>query len=371
MLTSTNLPSPLPLKQELPADDWMSWFLGVSEEDVIHAKQQFIDDSQNFKRTDGQLWPAGEFACRSVVELQEEVAGLPTADRGADDICPLNVIDGIDIGNYQASFRTDEKIMVQIASNFHCLENGSPFLSADCGFLVSNYAMDSTQGPAAAFGVPAASLLRAHYAFKVDGVDPSLWGQSEERQVNLIAGICAAGPLNFCGDCINGKARLKGDERPVTRELVDMVAGRVKVGLHSDAQVVFRRGSSRGTIGVVSEPQLVDQVCSATLCYGFADSLYRPPPEQLSNLTRALLRAAYEGAYLCAIVRRRRRLLLTLIGGACFGNPHEIILEELKRAHQRYSLHPASQLEEVQLLLYERGAAGRYQQALDSLTAPE
>merc|ERR1712129_163022 len=117
-----------------------------------------------------------------------------------------------------------------------------------------------------------------------------------------------------------------GGERPVTRELLDLVAGRVKVGLHSDTQVVFRRGSSRGTLGVVSQPQLVDQVCSATLCYGFADRIHRPPPEQLSNL---------------------------------------------KRAHQRYSLHPASQLEEVQLVLYERGAAGRYQQELNSLTAPE
>jgi len=362
---------PLPTKQELPADDWMSWFVGASEAKVVRAKQQFIDGDQNFKHPDGQLWHAGDFACRTVVELQEAVAGLPAAARGTDNVCPLNVIDGIDIGNYQASFRTDEKIMVQIASNFNCLENGSPFLSADCGSLVSNYAMDTTQGPAAAFGVPAASLLRAHYAFRADGVDPSLWGQSQERQVNLIENICAAEPYNFCGDCINGKARLKGGERPVTHELIDLVAGRVKVGLHSGAQVVFRRGSSRSTIGVVSEPQLVDQVCSATLCYGFADRIHRPPPEQLSNLTRALLRAAYEGAYLSAILRGRRRLLLTLIGGASFRNPQEIILEELKRAHQRYSLHPSSQLEEVQLLLYEQGAAGRYQRTLNSLTAPE
>mmetsp|Transcript_88169 Transcript_88169/g.169775 ORF Transcript_88169/g.169775 Transcript_88169/m.169775 type:complete len:384 (-) Transcript_88169:192-1343(-) len=366
MSNGTTQLQPLPVKKELPVDDWMSWFLEASEEDVIRAKQQFIDESLNFKHPDGQLWPAGGFECRCVVKLQEAVAGLPALPRDTDGSCPLNVVDGIDIGNYQASFRTDDRVMVQIASNFHCLENGSPFLSADCGHLVSNYAMDCTQGPAAAFGVPAASLLRAHYAFKADGVNPSLWGQSHERQVNLIADICGAEPYNFCGDCVNGKARLKGNERPVTCELIDVVTGRVKVGLHSDAQVVFRRGSSRSTIGVVSEPQFVDQVCSATLCYGFADSIYKPPPEQLSNLTRALLRAAYEGAYLAAIVRGRRRLLLTLIGGASFRNPHEMILEELNRAHQRFSLHPASQLEEVQLVLYEPGSARRYQQALNS-----
>lgn len=261
-------------------------------------------------------------------------------------------------------FTTEQRVMVQLASNFHCLENGSPSKPADCGNLVSNYAMDCTQGPAAAFGVPAASLLRAHCAFKADGKPPSEWGQTSERQVNLIEDLCQAG---YCGDCQNGKARLFGRERPVTPEILDEVANTVKVGLHSDAQVVFRRGSNRGNITVVQDPQTVDQVCSATLCYGFANRIHDPPKEQLENLTRALLRAAYEGAYLAAIVRQRKILLLTLIGGASFGNPHELILAELKRAHGKFASHPASQLEEVQLVLYERGAAESYQTTLDEL----
>merc|ERR1712203_878800 len=114
-------------------------------------------------------------------------------------------------------------------------------------------------------------------------------------------------------------------------------------------------------------PAFVDQVCSATLCYGFCDMKFRPSEEQLLGLTRALLRAAYEGAYLAAIARGRKVLLLTPIGGACFRNPMDIILSELKRAHGKYASHPASQLEEVQLCIYEKGGAKQYEKALQEI----
>lgn len=348
-------------QEELDVGDWMTWFLDTSEIALIREKARYIDNDGNFKGRCGRSWPHGMFERPCVAELRRQIDAMP-ASRSPGEACPLRVIDGTDIGSYQAEFKTEQRVMVQIASNFHCLENGNPRTAADCGYLVSNYAMDTTQGPAAAFGVPAASLLRAHYAFKMDSSSPDAWGQTAERQVNLIEDICG----DYCGDCVNGKARLLGREKPVTPQLVDEVAGKVKVGLHSDAQVVFSRGRKRGTIAVVDDPQLVDQVCSATLCYGFANYHHDPPPEQLENLTRALLRAAYEGAYLAAIKRQRKILLLTLIGGASFRNPHQLILEELKRAHAKYSSHASSELEEVQLVLYERGVAGKYQLAIDA-----
>merc|ERR1712178_377056 len=100
-------------------------------------------------------------------------------------------------------------------------------VAADCGALVTGYATDTTQGPAAAFGVPAASLVRSHYVFKDLEKPPSEWGQTSERQVSLIEDlqVCDA---NFCGRCVNGKALLSGEEKSVTAELVDDVAGKVK-----------------------------------------------------------------------------------------------------------------------------------------------
>jgi len=336
---------------------------GEFETELTRQKDKFIDDNGNFKGPDGQLWPAGVFEQPSIADLKKQLEAMPHV-RSSETVCPLNLVDGVDIGKYQACLKSEDCAMVQIASNFHCLENASPDTSADSGGLVSSYAFDTTQGPAAAFGVPAASLLRAHYAFKVDGRDPAMWGQSAERQINLIEDICVE-PDNYCGDCVNGKARLKGGEKPVSPELIDDVASKVKVGLHSDAQVVFSRGSKRGTISVVDSPQFVDQVCSSTLCYGFANLLHDPPEAQLHNLTAALLRAAYEGAYLSAIVRRRKILLLTLIGGHCFGNPEELIVRELKRAHDLFASHPASQLQKVELVLYHANSARRYQELLE------
>jgi len=349
---------------EVDARDWMAWFVGASETELIDQKERFIDNDGNFRQPGGHIWPAGRFECLTIDDLQRDVSQLE-AVRLSELRCPLNVIDSTDVGYYQATFTTEQKAMVQIASNFHCLENGSPSTPADCGRLVSGYALDSTQGPAASFGVPAASLVRAHYAFREAGKTPDLWGQTCERQVNLIENICTP-PDKYCGDCQNGKARLLGEEQPVTPDLVDHVAGKVKIGLHSDAQVVFCRGSTCLRVARVDPPPFVDQVCTATLCYGFANRLHDPPKQQLECLTRALLRAAYEGTYLAAIKRQRKVLLLTLIGGASFRNPHDVILSELKRAHDKYAEHPASQLEEVQLVLYERGVATKYSELLVS-----
>lgn len=353
------------MESELDARDWMQWFVGASEEDLINFKDMFItsDGSKLRNKETREEWPMGSFDMPSVEQLKGEVHQMPRV-RAGQTPCPFTILDEIDIGAYQATLKTEEKSMVQIASNFHCLENGNPSTPADCGYLVTGYATDSTQGPAASFGVPAASLLRAHYPFWECGKPPGEWGQSSERQVNLIRDIS-----KWCGSCVNGKALLTGEEEEVEKELIDDVAGRVRIGLHSDAQVVFQRGSRRRqTLRVVDGPYpLVDQVCSATICYGYVDRKAGMPPKGLTNLARALLRAAYEGAYLAAIKRKRHLLLLTLIGGASFRNPMEVILEELKRAHEMWATHPASELKEVRLLLYEPGSADRFQQELDRI----
>lgn len=357
---------------EIDISTWMQWFVGAHEKAIIRNKEQFLDERGDFKHPRGErAWRAGLFQRPSVEELSLRVNQACTKKSSVQrPDCPLTLIDDTDIGRYQASFTTDDKVMVQIASNFHCLENGSPSCPPDTGRLVESYCKDCTQGPAAAFGVPGASLVRAHYAFKADGEDPSLWGQTSSQQVNLLENICklASPTEHFVGDCLNGKARLLGEETHVTPDRVDEVASRIKVGLHVDAEVVFTRGSSRGSLKVVPERPLVDQVCTATLCYGFADSIHNPPRSALENLTKAILRASYEGTYLAAIVQGRRKLLLTLIGGASFSNPMPLILAELKRAHGKWASHPASKLEEVQLVLYEKRVCEHYRKQLQKVS---
>lgn len=72
------------------------------------------------------------------------------------------------------------------------------------------------------------------------------------------------------------------------------------------------------------------------------------------HMARTLLRAAYEATYLAAIAQKRKTLLLTLVGGGCFGNPIRTIVEEMKRAHEKWAGHPASVLKTCQICLYDR-----------------
>jgi len=276
--------------------------------------------------------------------------------------CPLTVWDNQDIGILQAQLTTEERSMVQIASNFNCLENAGKTISADYGHLVEGYATDCTQGPAASFGVPGASLLRCHYAFEDRSQPSTQWGQYLGHEVELLLDV-----QNYTGRCQNGKLVLTGKEKPVTSDMIDAVAERVRVGLHSDAEVVFTRGSNRRELKVLPEGQrpLVDQVLSASANW---NAICVPIPKQnLCNLTRALLRASYSGAYLAAIHRKRSLLLLTFIGGASFGNPVEMILEELVRAHVSFADHPESSLREVRLVVYEKNAKRRMENRVQAL----
>lgn len=317
---------------------------GASETHLLHDRLEHFSDGQF-----SNGWDPGRFSCSSIAELVSRVAQLPPVERERLEPA-LTVVDGIDIGRLQASLKTEDRAMVQIASNFNCLEVASRRHLPDSGALVEGYAMDSTQGPAASFGVPAASLYRAHFVFYNELTEPSMWGQTADRQVELLCNV-----TQFFGRCMNGKLSLDGREQPLLLEHAQDVAQGIRVGIHEDAQVIFGR-SQQGNLDLLPTPfQVVDQVLAASV--NWSDPGIRPSQEQLECLTRATLRAGYDGAYLAAILRGRQLLLLTLIGGGAFMNPIDMILEELAAAHTRWTVHPASKLREVRLCLYSKNGA--------------
>mmetsp|Transcript_146442 Transcript_146442/g.407965 ORF Transcript_146442/g.407965 Transcript_146442/m.407965 type:complete len:364 (-) Transcript_146442:107-1198(-) len=347
----------------ISADGCLSWFLGVEEPQLLanDTRSRLFTGEALVHATAGRLWPVGVFSCPSIAELRERAAAMSAGEAPAPEAC-LTVHDGVDIGRLQATLKTEDRAMVQIASNFNCLENPSRSCAPDYGFLVEGYATDATQGPAASFGVPAASLLRAHFAFHDAGAPPQHWGQTTDRQVELLRDV-----RHHFGVCVNGKLTLGGNEEPLAPTDVDRVAERIRIGLHTDAEVVFGR-SGRRQLEVLQEPfQVVDQVLSASVNWNSPGVM--PPQNQLESLTRATLRASYDGAYLAAIIRGRRLLLLTLVGGGSFCNPVPMILEELAAAHARWASHPASKLEEARLCLYPRNEKKATFKALQELVA--
>lgn len=342
------------------ARSWMAdFFLGVDEQEVIADRARWVDTSGQhselaFRHADGRtVWRAGKFSTPSIKDLRDSLP--PKSARSAT--IPITVVDGIDIGKEQARLTSEQRAMVQVASNFNCLEVPSRDCTPDYGGLVTNLATDSTQGPAASFGVPAASLLRAHFAFHDLRArsEPSTWGQTASHQVELLGHV-----REYFGPCVNGKVTLRGDEKCVGGgDGIAEVADRIKVGLHADAEVVFDRGPGHSgaaalTVLPAGARPLVDQVLSASVNLHSPGELPQQPG-QLDQLVKAALRAAYQGAYLAAIARNRKLLMLTLIGGGVFGNSLDGILDAIAQAHTEWA--PLSNLEEVRLCLYQRGSA--------------
>ena len=349
----------------LDAASWTHHILGVSEVGLLEDRARFIGggaDAPVIRHDDGQHeWPAGKFECHAINSLRQQV--LSRGKTKDERYIPITVIDGIDIGHLQATLTTDQRAMVQIASNFNALEVPNRDCAPDHGGLVTNYAVDSSQGPAASFGVPAACLLRAHYPFRAEDVDPSEWGQTIHRQIELLSGV-----RSQFGTAVNGKVTLRGDETPIdSDEEMRTVADRIQVGLHSDAQVIFDRGpcDAAGKVQLQLLPldrrPLVDQVLAASVNL---NSLGVVPQsaERTRWLVRAALRAAYDGAYLTSIVRERRLLVLTLIGGGVFGNQVDDIIEAIAEAHSEWAPH--SSLDEVRLCLYQPGTAALFEAKL-------
>ena len=183
-----------------------------------------------------------------------------------------------------------------------------------------------------------------------------------DRQVELLGDVG-----EYFGRCVNGKATLTGAEAPIPADTLDMVAGKIRVGLHTNAEVVFGRGSRRDTLRVLpagARPR-VDQVMCASV--NLWDPIGGSNAPNRDDLVRACLRAAYQATYLAAIARKRKLLLLTLVGGGSFGNPERLILEAIADAHRQWT--PLSLLEEVRVCLYLRGTAGPTQATLDELLA--
>lgn len=347
----------------LEVHDWMQWFLGTREKNVLDSpelrEELFVDGCFVHSET-GRRWPAGTFEHISIEDLEARVAGLEPGREPNN--AALTVFDGIDIAEMQSTLTTEDCAMVQIASNFNCLEVASRRHSPDCGRLVEGYAMDATQGPAASFGVPAASLLRAHCVFQDKSQPASTWGQTQSRQVELLENV-----RQYFGTCVNGKLTLSGDETILKDGDIVSVSNQIKVGLHCDAEVVLRR-TAGSRLEVLEEPfQMVDQLLCASV--NWFDPGQCHSKEQLITMTRATLRTCYEGAYLAAILRRRRLLLLTLVGGGVFRNPEDMILSAIADAHNRWAKHPASELQEVRLCLFQQGTAKPTQQKLNTLLA--
>lgn len=272
----------------------------------------FGDDERGSARlrVGQRSWAAGRFETPSIAELRQRTRGL--AGQGP---IALSVLRGCspsaDIGALQAACQPG--ILFQVASQFNALEAPSARLVPVC-----DYVYDPTQGPRASVSAFPGTFLRHYRA-------PSPTGPFVQRD-----GAC----LNLLQDALSTTtAAVRSgylasasitDAGTLAREL-DERFEQIRVGVHEGVEVAL--GGNWG--GAVPSPApRIAQVFTSTLALGG----YSSGAASLRASCRPLLRAAYLGTLLAACALRQKAVVLTLIGGGVFGNPHEEIARAIRWA---------------------------------------
>jgi hypothetical protein len=305
--------------------DWFEKLTGFCETgyDVTRGKLK-VDGRQLQSLVNGKFYGIGEL---ELVPLQTLRARVKSAGG-----LPERLKVGVVIGDVRHMHQSPENAgaLFQVASQFNLLEMVSPNVSPEQG--VTRYEHDRTQGPACAIAAGAATIYRNYFAL-VDGS----CGQTAIRQLDGLAGLGEAlstalnKPVNALWEMLNGYAlcsragldAITQHLRALRPEQVDILRGKLCIGVHSDVEVTDASGEFR--------PLVTQAFCSALpVAYSRVSSAHWKPFGSL------VLDAAYEATMLAAVLNKQRGasnvVLLTLLGGGAFGNEAEWINAAIRRA---------------------------------------
>jgi hypothetical protein len=221
--------------------------------------------------------------------------------------------------------------LFQVASQFNLLEMVGPGVTPEHG--VTRYQYDPTQGPACAIAAGAATIYRNYFAKVADAE-----GQTSERQLDGLADLgsllseALGQPVEALWDMRNGYALCSRagladiatyvqQSRP---EQVDLLRGKLRIGIHHDVEVT-------DTEGAIPLPIVSQAFCSALpVAYGGL------PVSNWEVFACLVLEAAYEATMWAAVLNAQRRgsnvVLLTSLGGGAFGNNEAWINSAISRA---------------------------------------
>ena len=328
--------------------------IGITEKELIKLSQedrQKLIRKKEYKNGQPNLYfvnlennkqiKIGNFTTFSINELLSFMNGeleiLLNSPKNKNPL-RITILTSVDIGQLQATMKTQDRCMVQIASNFNCLEVPTQYSNPQSGNFVENYSRDRTQGPAASFGPLSASIYRAHFCM------PNYMPQTLNTEINLLE------ELSSCFNVVNGKLLINSIQLKIIDDLIDFDAlqfrdfyKNVKIGLHTECPVLYDR------TGKLKIPEEVDQVLVSTINYNNYKTSDYPI---IDNISEMLLQAAYEGTYLAAQLRKTKNLYLTLIGGGAFSNHIDYIIKAIQNAHNKYASRCVD-LENVYLCLYD------------------
>jgi hypothetical protein len=227
--------------------DWFEQLTGFRETDHDDTRAKLkIEGTRLRSLVNGKDYGIGDMELVPLQSLRERVestGGLPGRLK-------VSVV----TGDVRRMHRSPENAgaLFQVASQFNLLEMVSPSVTPEQG--VTRYQHDHTQGPACAIAAGAATIYR-NYFVPVGGSH----GQTTERQLDGLAdlgGTLAAAlnqPINILWEMKNGYALCTragldsiadhlGSLQP---EQLDILRGKLCIGLHRDVEVTDTDGQRR------------------------------------------------------------------------------------------------------------------------------
>ena len=310
--------------------DWFERLTGFRETNYDDTRAKLkVEGSRLQSLINGKSYGIGELELVPLQALRERVksaGGLPGRLK-------VSVVTG-DVRQMHQS-PENAGALFQVASQFNLLEMTGPEVTPEHG--VTRYQHDRTQGPACAIAAGAATIYRNYFA-PVGGGD----GQTAKRQFDGLADLGEAlgealnQPVEALWSMQNGYAlctrsgldAIAEHLGALQPEQVDILRGKLCIGVHRDVEVTDAAGEHRPLV-------------SQAFCSALPVAYTRVPPSHWEPFASLVLQAAYEATMLAAVLNAQRGasnvVLLTQLGGGAFGNHDDWIHAAMRRALEMMS----------------------------------
>jgi hypothetical protein len=310
--------------------DWFEKLTGFCETNYEDTRAKLkIEGNRLRSLVNGKSYGIGELELVPLQTLRERAKSA----RALPGRIKVNVVQG-DVRKMHHS-PENAGALFQVASQFNLLEMVGPTVTPEDG--VTRYKDDPTQGPACAIAAGAATIYRNYFA-PVGGS----YGQTAEHQFDGLADLgdtlsrAVKQPVKSLWRMQNGYALCSREGLDLIGkhlgalqpEQIDMLRGKLCIGIHRDVEVTDVEGEDRALV-------------SQAFCSALPVSYTSVVPIHWKPFASLVLEAAYEAPMWAAVLNAQRgasnAVLLTSLGGGAFGNDGNWIHSAMRRALEMMS----------------------------------
>ena len=306
---------------------WFEKLMGFKEKNPEQVRENIeIDDNKLISKINDNEFIYGELEIPSLEELRSQSHKL---ENYHSKIKISEVVGNIQTFHIEKS---NNKSIIQVASQFNLLEMVSPNRTPEDGIGVYEY--DATQGPACAIACGAGTIYR-NYFVNINGQI----GQTSTKQIDCLKDIAIElenekynhWEMRNGYALANREGLIKITDKIVslTENEYEYLKGKLRIGVQWNSEVT-----------ISDNKNFITQVyCSALpVAYSHIEK------ELWSYFAKMILEATYEATLYIALKNYERtqnnKVFLTLVGGGAFGNKNEWIFNAIGKAIKKFSNTP-------------------------------